>query len=156
MSDALDHLSIEELYEYKTINSAIYRTIQNVNIEHLKSLITEKNADAPKTMCYLFNTIRFQHKIDEPIIIEIVKLFLEHGAPIDKIVTYHLYDIEFSVMHEACVHGFYNVVKLLLEHGSNPNIKTDGEYPIETAMDFDRTDIVKLLMEYGANTSHIK
>jgi len=56
-------------------------------------------------------------------------------------------------LHRAAERGHLDVVKLLLEHGADPNVQDDeGETPLHHAAAWrDNVDIVRLLLEHGAD-----
>lgn len=55
----------------------------------------------------------------------------------------------------ASFKGHDAVVRLLLEHGANPNIQDLwGNTPLFWAAMFDRIPIVEVLVQYGADISH--
>jgi len=57
----------------------------------------------------------------------------------------------------ACDRGFTPVVKVLLEHGADVNIKDSfyGMTPVTRAADKDHVDIVKMLLAKGANSDSV-
>ncbi|MEX0940885.1 MAG: ankyrin repeat domain-containing protein [Candidatus Babeliales bacterium] len=111
--------------------------------------------------------------------LEIVKLLLKNGAPIDILNNYddtplHLasandqpeivelllkYGAPIDItnktgrtpLHKASRYGYYAVVKLLLEYGAPIDIKdNDGNTPLHYASRNGYHEVVKLLLEYGA------
>jgi ankyrin repeat protein len=55
-----------------------------------------------------------------------------------------------SALHWAVLRGDYDILKVLLEVGSNPNvISSDGYTPRWSAVDFDLHEIEGLLANYG-------
>ena len=105
--------------------------------------------------------------------IEIVRLLISYGAEVDH------YNKEKSALHQACKHGHYtivvelinaratifgdclvtasfgahkNIVKLLLQHGANPNhVCMHGNTALYWAVYNNRIDIIKILIQYGVN-----
>jgi len=62
----------------------------------------------------------------------------------------------FTVLHHASMQGAFDVVQYCLEHGNaDPNLKTFTyeSTPLKWAANRGHIDIVKLLMEFGADTS---
>lgn len=62
-----------------------------------------------------------------------------------------------SPLHEACNHGYMEVVKMLLEHGAAVNdpggIHCDGITPLHDAAVNGQAEVVQVLLEYGADVS---
>jgi ankyrin repeat protein len=57
-------------------------------------------------------------------------------------------DAELPPLHQAVALGYIRIVKLLLDNGANPNLRTeDGRVPLDFATD---DEIRELLKEYGA------
>jgi ankyrin repeat protein len=55
-------------------------------------------------------------------------------------------------LHVAADRGYLRIVKFLLKHGANPNMKNDyGNTPLHDAAAFGHREVVKLLLEHGAN-----
>src|SRR5262245_829409 len=57
----------------------------------------------------------------------------------------------------ACARGFASVVRVLLEHGAEVNVKDTfyGMTPVTRAADKDRVEIVKMLLAKGANSDSV-
>lgn len=91
------------------------------------------------------------HFIEQPGVELLVKRLLSNGADVtsrDK--------KGWTALHKSTAAGNYKVVKLLLDHGCPVDIRTG--YPMKTtsvslAITNDRTDILKLLLERGANAN---
>jgi ankyrin repeat protein len=59
-----------------------------------------------------------------------------------------------TALHEATLHGHYEVVRTLLEAGADPNIQDNaGNSPLHEAAQKNRVDIAHLLIESGADLS---
>ena len=79
---------------------------------------------------------------------KVVQLLLDRGADINELARGPESPLIFAV-----VNGFREIVQLLLEHGADVNIRDpDGEdhTPYQAARLLRRTEIVELLLEYGA------
>lgn len=79
---------------------------------------------------------------------EIVKILIDRGAKIDAIDNSHRTALLF-----AATGHFPETVKLLLDNKSDPNIVDNGEHfsPLMHAAAEGNLDIVKILLEYGAD-----
>jgi ankyrin repeat protein len=60
-------------------------------------------------------------------------------------------EINAQIMLSAVKFSSPKIVKLLLEHGADPNITTSGETAIVPAVLYGEFEITKLLIEHGAN-----
>lgn len=56
-----------------------------------------------------------------------------------------------TVLTRAVRAGQYDVAQLLIEHGANPKTVSDGDGPLEVAVDRDDLRMVKLLLIHGAS-----
>lgn len=77
-----------------------------------------------------------------------VKLILDCGFDINTEEGYHG-----TALYEACGDGFVEMVKLLIKRGADVNkLSTSGEHtPLHRAVRNNRKDIIKILLEAGAN-----
>ncbi|KAJ7310250.1 hypothetical protein JRQ81_007148 [Phrynocephalus forsythii] len=58
----------------------------------------------------------------------------------------------YTALHEACAHGWVDILQILLEHGANVNCSAqDGTRPIHDAAANDNLEIMWLLLSYGAD-----
>ena len=132
--------------------------IDELNVSTLKNIIklgadinkkTDKEDNYNKT--HFHSLMSYSH-----LNADIVKFFLEHGAKVDSKTSTKatpLMELITSInfMHKKYRNNYIEVVKVLLEHGANPNekdISVTGRSPI---VDVAGTtlDIVKLLRKYG-------
>ena len=76
-----------------------------------------------------------------------VKELLDKGVDVNTKTQYGA-----TALAYACDKGHIEVVKLLLEHGANVNVKDTfyGEVPIDWAISKDNVEIIKLLVDKGA------
>lgn len=91
-----------------------------------------------------------------------VKKSMEDGVDVDVLVNTGMADVgllsarldEVSPLYVAVYCGHYSVVKMMLEHGADVNIKNSiGETSLLWAVNCQRTDLVKLLLEHDANAN---
>jgi len=55
-------------------------------------------------------------------------------------------------LHVAADRGYLRIVKFLLEHGANPNMKNNyGNTPLHFAATYGHPEVAELLLEHGAN-----
>ena len=82
---------------------------------------------------------------------EIVDLLLEYGAD-PNVVNY----LGRSAIMYASNYGFYEIVKALLEKGATPNPSSEftDHPPLSAAAINGHLEVVKLLVEHGANIKH--
>lgn len=82
---------------------------------------------------------------------EIVELLLEHGAD-PNIINY----LGRSAIMYASNYGFHKIAKALLERGAAPNPSREftDHPPLSAAADKGYLEVVKLLVEHGANVNH--
>lgn len=81
----------------------------------------------------------------------VTRILLEHGARIEAMengICKHM------PIHLFALHGDTESIRLLLDHGANPNARTgfslDPQSPLDMAVFFNHPDTVELLMERGA------
>lgn len=80
--------------------------------------------------------------------LDIIKLFLKHGANIDKCDDNGYSPLLLSIWHT----NGNDIPKLLVEHGADINKSTKSGYsPLFRAINCNNVDIVKFLIEKGAN-----
>lgn len=88
---------------------------------------------------------------------EMIEYLLKHGADVNA--REHYFDGDSPLMLAVGKNNL-DLVKLLVEHGANPNIKyidevgdTEGYTPFLLAIQNNNFDMVKLLVEHGANVN---
>ncbi len=80
--------------------------------------------------------------------IEVVKLLIESGTN----VNYKKESDEYTILIRASTYGLVDIVELLLAHGANVNDKDNKGYTaLLWALYQHRTDVIKLLLEKGAD-----
>ena len=66
-------------------------------------------------------------------------------------------DTKITPLMEASLHGNYEIVKYLVQHGANVNAKTnDGDSALLFAVEAGHLEIVKLLIENGADKYYVQ
>lgn len=81
---------------------------------------------------------------------EIVQKLLDYGVPIDDYPKNNTTGS--TALTWSCIHGHKDVVSLLLKNGADIHVNND--YPIHMASHHDKLEIVKLLLETGANVNN--
>ena len=61
-----------------------------------------------------------------------------------------------KTIYNACLKGHYRIVKELLRSNVNPNCRCEFGTPIYAAVTADSLEIVKLLIEYGAEFKRVR
>ena len=76
-----------------------------------------------------------------------VKFLIKNGADVEARYCY----MDYTILHEAVRHGYDEVVSILIEHGSNPNIKADeGWSPLHVA---ENETVADILISSGADVN---
>ncbi|TVQ48508.1 MAG: ankyrin repeat domain-containing protein [Gammaproteobacteria bacterium] len=77
-----------------------------------------------------------------------VEALLSQGAPVNRILT------SSTVLHHAAWAGKTDLVRMLLAHGADPNIRSThhGETALHSAVRGNAPEIVALLLDAGAHT----
>lgn len=80
---------------------------------------------------------------------ELVRLLLDRGATVHFMYQYG-YNNE-TALDRGCIGGHARVVRMILDKGTDPNLKSqDDVYPLSQACSRRHEDVVRLLLEYGA------
>ena len=82
---------------------------------------------------------------------EAAKILLERGAEVNLVARHT--SLHVTPLHSAAAGGFHpEIVKLLLEHGADPNAAQDGGFtPLHSAAQNDHREVVEALLEAGAD-----
>jgi ankyrin repeat protein len=80
--------------------------------------------------------------------LEVVKELLNHGISINKGIA--KYD-NMTALHNPVAHGYLDIVTLLLDNGANiDQATTDGQTPLNFALDYEQLNVVLTLLSRGA------
>ena len=120
----------------------ICRAIRHRNFDIVK-LLVENGADvnivSDKLTSPLYYAVIFED-------VNIVKYLIDNGAEVNNRGFY----LDRTALHQACNLDRKDIVKLLLEHNINVNIRDDkGETALHYAVINNNTDIIKLLIDNG-------
>jgi ankyrin repeat protein len=117
--------------------------------------LLERGADPNATTTRGWNAIQCSARGGE---LEKVKLLHKHGAHIPPQPLRTDYSSEHgpgeeSALHHAVYFGHYKVVRYCLENGASRDVNVDGEVgpPAHWAAKHGQSDILKLLVDHGAN-----
>jgi hypothetical protein len=86
--------------------------------------------------------------------LEMMKLLLDHGAPVDAKFGYDNQHSE-NALHYACSMGHPAMVELLLERGANLECLGDLKTPLGFAVLKGSLEVVKILLDKGADATAI-
>ena len=117
--------------------SKLQRAVQNQDVETVRELLETKEftekvlSDALYTACGLGNY-------------ELARLLIDKGANVNGRKV---------PLQGAIVFGHTEIVQLLLENGVDPNVEVDHLIPIISASRDGYLDIVRLLLQYGADVA---
>ncbi|RSL65837.1 hypothetical protein CEP54_004070 [Fusarium duplospermum] len=86
---------------------------------------------------------------DEEVILETVKMLLQHGTDIEACD-----DEDWNALRAAACHGWQSIVKALLEHKADRHARDkDGDDALQIAALFGFREIAEILLEQGADIS---
>ncbi|ORX59167.1 hypothetical protein BCR36DRAFT_579792 [Piromyces finnis] len=146
----LNHKKVSEINIDIKSNSGDFPLFYATHYKNLEliEILLEQNADmynekdTDKLNCYtsFFMACSYFGSV------EVLQLFLDHGVDVNRANSVGLYPLGIACKSENIEH-----VKLLLEHGANPNVRYKSSTPlVHTCID-NNFDIAKELIAYGAD-----
>lgn len=143
-------------------NTPLSIAVANAPIEVIKTLVQASASDLKPGDLVYCAVRRWGEKKDEETALEIIRVLLKAGAPVDKILwddpSAHQEKAAIyrgTALHEACRIGWNRGVKLLLENGADPDKPKQkfkdntGRTPREIAREQERFSILKIMQDYG-------
>jgi ankyrin repeat protein len=136
--------------------------VANSTIEVIETLVRASTSDLTTGDLIYCAVLRYGEDKDENTALEIIRMLVRAGTPVDKIVwdnepayreKAHL--LRGTALHEACRQGWERGVKLLLENGADPDkLKQwyrgdEGRTPREIAEEKGEGAILKIMQDYG-------
>lgn len=102
------------------------------------------------------DSLRLRNSIGETLLhyfavereIETVRILLDKGAEIDAIDTGRR-----TPLMEASMLGYPEIVRLLLDHGADPNLQTQGETALRNAVLSQMYEVADVLISAGADVN---
>lgn len=135
---------------------AVLRAIEKGNLEIAKELINAgANVNIPNSFGYSAFTgmCLLGYK-------DLIELSLKNGARVNEMYvgTNNVNDGKtcYSALHNAVLKNHYDVTKILLENGANPNLKAEGISSFDIAKENNNTKILDLLEKYKNVKQEIK
>ncbi|MGO9572606.1 MAG: ankyrin repeat domain-containing protein [Desulfomonilaceae bacterium] len=133
-------------WQYEDLRPVLGRAIMKDWRDLVSVLVKEVGADGP--VFNAFDTpLTLAATFNRP---SVVSILLENGADIDKKGQFQTGEDKSTALCIATGAGHKEIVRLLLEHGANPNSDTDFWTPLGLATTNGYIDIVRLLLEHGA------
>ncbi|KAJ6554560.1 ankyrin repeat-containing domain protein [Mycena capillaripes] len=87
--------------------------------------------------------------------LEMMKLLLDHGAPIDATFGHDASGTRWTALHLVCANGHLEVIKLLLERGASLECQGHFGSALGFAVHRRQLDAVKILLNKGADATVI-
>lgn len=121
----------------------LHELIEKEEIENIKVLI-ENGVDINKRDDWGDTPLHLAINLE---LIEIIELLINKGADVNKVDYYGKTPIRWLSSHNK------NIVKMLLEYGTDPNIKdNDGRTVLDDAYEENFIDAIELLISFGAKS----
>lgn len=134
-------------YTHEGCNSSMRKSIEKGHIVCLRNAL-DKGKNPNKVYDYLWGEVPLCFAVKSRNI-EMINLLIDYGANVNGVSKV---DCDSIPLYGAD----YEFSKLLLEKGANPNIENDdGWTPLFRAVNSNKLDVVKLLLEHGANINRI-
>ena len=135
------HMVADEDYQIKAVFRSLEDVIKNGDIDLIERTISEENVNSYiSNYGFLLNVA-----IENDRNLAIIKTLIKKGANINK-------ETDIPPLYHAFKTGNYEIIKILLENGANPNMRGENGknalmYAIETA----NTDIISLVLDFDVN-----
>lgn len=117
-----------------------------INHEELTRLLLQKGANPEVADNAGWKPLAIAAK-NGPVLLPVAELLLQHGANVDSV------NLQFrqSALHLCAMVGFSELARILLDRGARVDLgDVNRETPLFKAVAGRRTDLVKLLLQYGA------
>jgi uncharacterized protein len=114
-------------------------------LERVRELLTQELGTIEERSADGFTALHYGAFFDHP---ELVAVLLEHGA---DVASEAANPSRVQPLHSAIAARGFEVTRLLLVHGADPNARQQGGFtPLQGAAGADRRDLVELLLAHGA------
>lgn len=131
-------------------------------IEVIRTLVQASASDLTTGDLVYCAVLRWVKEKDDETALEIIRILVEAGAPVDKILwddppAYQekAFMCRGTALHEACRQGWTQGVELLLENGADPDKpkqkfkKNTGSTPRGIAQERGQCSILEIMQDYG-------
>ncbi|MDX1999380.1 MAG: ankyrin repeat domain-containing protein [Thermoanaerobaculia bacterium] len=114
-------------------------------LERVREILTQNPGGIEERSADGFTALHYGAFFDHP---ELVAVLLEHGA---DVASEAANPSRVQPLHSAIAARGFEVSRLLLAHGADPNARQQGGFtPLQGAAGGDRRDLVELLLAHGA------
>ena len=129
MFDRASSFNIENAKNFYINTDTIEKNVKERNIEFFNELLDNPNFNMYRSMNNGYD-ISLLHLASGLGYTELVKLLIDKGFDVNYALQNHNRHAEQPAIFSAIEELRYDVIKLLLENGANPDIKVDGVTPI--------------------------